>query len=138
MVRCFAAFAHPANVLAARCSRLQAYSKTQSSVHTFWNRVGACCRQSVLSKEMKLGLSMPALNTPFFTVLVDAAMEQAKSGGGSVVQTTNANRDASQQVTDLRSLINVGANTILAGVVNCAAISPPSTILRARTFLLSS
>lgn len=76
------------------------------------------------AEEMKLGLSMPTLNTPFFTVLVNAATEQAKSGGGSVVQTTNANRDASQQVTDFRNLINAGANTILAGVVDRAAIKP--------------
>lgn len=73
---------------------------------------------------LKLGLSMPTLNTPFFTVLVDAATTEAKSLGGSVVQTTNANRDASQQVTDFRNLINAGANAILAGVVDRAAIQP--------------
>ncbi|MCY1325920.1 Ribose import binding protein RbsB [compost metagenome] len=76
------------------------------------------------AETMKLGLSMPTLNTPFFTVLVNAATDQAKSTGGSVVQTTNANRDASQQVTDFRNLINAGANVILAGVVDRAAIKP--------------
>ncbi|MBB6469143.1 ribose transport system substrate-binding protein [Aminobacter lissarensis] len=73
---------------------------------------------------MKLGLSMPTLNTPFFTVLVNAATDEAKAAGGEVVQTTNANRDASQQVTDFRNLINAGANVILAGVVDRAAIKP--------------
>ncbi|MGO7485367.1 sugar ABC transporter substrate-binding protein [Rhizobium ruizarguesonis] len=76
------------------------------------------------AETMKLGLSMPTLNTPFFTVLVNAATEQAKSSGGDVVQTTNANRDASQQVTDFRNLINAGSNVILAGVVDRAAIKP--------------
>ncbi|NTE12506.1 sugar ABC transporter substrate-binding protein, partial [Agrobacterium tumefaciens] len=79
---------------------------------------------SSYAETMKLGLSMPTLNTPFFTVLINAATEQAKSGGGNVVQTTNANRDASQQVTDFRNLINAGANVILAGVVDRAAIKP--------------
>lgn len=32
---------------------------------------------------MKLGLSMPTLNTPFFTVLVDAATSEAKAVGGA-------------------------------------------------------
>ncbi|MGO7624022.1 hypothetical protein ACC687_38495, partial [Rhizobium ruizarguesonis] len=61
---------------------------------------------------------MPTLNTPFFTVLLNASTEQAKSSGGDLVQTTNANLDASQQVTDFRNLINAGSNVILAGVVD--------------------
>jgi ribose transport system substrate-binding protein len=73
---------------------------------------------------LKLGMSMPTLNTPFFTVLVAAATAEAEALGGSVVQTTNANRDASQQVTDFRNLISAGANAILAGVVDRAAIQP--------------
>jgi len=79
---------------------------------------------SAADPTMKLGLSMPTLNTPFFTVLVNAATAEAKAVNGSVVQTTNANRDASQQVTDFRNLISAGANAILAGVVDRAAIKP--------------
>ncbi|TIM79484.1 MAG: sugar ABC transporter substrate-binding protein [Mesorhizobium sp.] len=82
--------------------------------------------------ELKLGLSMPTLNTPFFTVLVNAASAEATSLGGSVVQTTNANRDASQQVTDFRNLINAGANAILAGVVDRAAIGPALDYAKSR------
>lgn len=81
---------------------------------------------------MKLGLSMPTLNTPFFTVLVDSATSEAKALGGSVVQVTNANRDASQQVTDFRNLINAGANAILAGVVDRAAIKPALDYAKSR------
>jgi ribose transport system substrate-binding protein len=76
------------------------------------------------AEAMKLGLSMPTLNTPFFTVLVKAATAEAEKVGGTVVQTTNANRDASQQVNAFRNLINAGANVILAGVVDRAAIKP--------------
>jgi ribose transport system substrate-binding protein len=81
---------------------------------------------TVLAQDatLKLGMSMPTLNTPFFTVLISAATAETVSLGGSVVQTTNANRDASQQVTDFRNLINAGANAILAGVVDRAAIQP--------------
>jgi ribose transport system substrate-binding protein len=82
--------------------------------------------------ELKLGLSMPTLNTPFFTVLVNAASAETTSLGGSVVQTTNANRDASQQVTDFRNLINAGANAILAGVVDRAAIGPALDYAKSR------
>ena len=81
---------------------------------------------------MKLGLSMPTLNTPFFTVLVNAATAEAKAVGGNVVQATNANRDASQQVTDFRNLINAGANAILAGVVDRAAIKPALDYAKSR------
>lgn len=81
---------------------------------------------------LKLGLSMPTLNTPFFTVLVSAATTETANLGGSVVQTTNANRDASQQVTDFRNLINAGANAILAGVVDRAAIQPALDYAKSR------
>jgi ribose transport system substrate-binding protein len=81
---------------------------------------------------MKLGLSMPTLNTPFFTVLINAAANEARATGGSVVQTTNANRDASQQVTDFRNVINAGANAILAGVVDRAAIKPALDFAKSR------
>ncbi len=76
------------------------------------------------SKPIKLGLSMPTLNTPFFTVLVAAAKAEARADGGKIVETINANRDASQQVTDFHYLIDSGANAILAGVVDRAAIKP--------------
>ncbi|MES5100050.1 substrate-binding domain-containing protein [Agrobacterium sp. BA1120] len=55
---------------------------------------------------------------------MNAATDQAKSSSGSVVQPMNANRDASQQVTDFRNQINVGVNTILASFVDGAAIKP--------------
>ena len=81
---------------------------------------------------LNLGLSMPTLNTPFFTVLVKAATDEAEALGGSVVQATNANRDASQQVTDFRNLINAGANAILAGVVDRASIQPALDYAKSR------
>jgi ribose transport system substrate-binding protein len=67
---------------------------------------------------------MPALDTPFFSVLVKDATTSAEAAGGSVVQTTNANRDAGQQVTDFRNLITAGANAIMAGIVDTKAIKP--------------
>ena len=96
--------------------------------------LGALMATGALAQEtsLKLGLSMPTLNTPFFTVLVGAATAEAESLGGSVVQTTNANRDASQQVTDFRNLINSGANAILAGVVDRAAIQPALDYAKSR------
>ncbi|MFE5563395.1 sugar ABC transporter substrate-binding protein [Amycolatopsis japonica] len=75
-------------------------------------------------QPLKLGLSLPALDTPFFSVLVADATAAAQAAGGSVVQTTNANRDSGQQVTDFRNLITAGANAIMAGVVDTKAIKP--------------
>jgi len=84
----------------------------------------ACGSSTAECKELKLGLSMPTLNTPFFTVLVKAATSDARSLGGEVVQATNANRDAGQQITDFGNLSTAGANAILSGVVDRAAIKP--------------
>jgi ribose transport system substrate-binding protein len=75
-------------------------------------------------QPLKLGLSLPALDTPFFSVLVKDATAAAEASGGSVVQTTNANRDSGQQVTDFRNLITAGANAIMAGIVDTKAIKP--------------
>ena len=73
---------------------------------------------------LKLGLSMPALDTPFFSVLIQEATAAAQAAGGTVVQTTNANRDSGQQVTDIRNLITAGANAIIAGIADRKAIQP--------------
>jgi ribose transport system substrate-binding protein len=75
-------------------------------------------------QPLKLGLSMPALDTPFFSVLVAEATAATKAAGGTVVQTTNANRDSGQQVTDIRNLITAGANAIMAGIADRKAIQP--------------
>ena len=73
---------------------------------------------------LKLGLSLPALDTPFFSVLGKEAKAAAEAAGGSLIQTTNAKRDSGQQVTDFRDLITGGANAIMAGVVDTKAIKP--------------
>jgi ribose transport system substrate-binding protein len=73
---------------------------------------------------VRLGLSVPALDTPFFSALIDGATQAAEDTGGEVVQTANAGRDSGQQVTDFRNLITAGANTIMAGVVDREAIQP--------------
>ena len=73
---------------------------------------------------LKLGLSMPALDTPFFSVLIKEATAAAQAAGGTVVQTTNANRDSGQQVTDIRNLVTAGANAIIAGIADRKAIQP--------------
>ncbi|MGV9865465.1 sugar ABC transporter substrate-binding protein [Rhodococcus koreensis] len=73
---------------------------------------------------LAIGISVPALDTPFFSVLIDSATQAAEQSGGQVVQTTNANRNSGQQVTDIRNLITAGANAIMAGVVDRDAIKP--------------
>lgn len=73
---------------------------------------------------LRLGISVPALDTPFFSALIDGATQAAEDAGGEVVQTANAGRDSGQQVTDFRNLITAGANAIMAGVVDREAIQP--------------
>jgi len=87
--------------------------------------LSACDRGSASDDgTLKLGISVPTLDTPFFTVLINSAKAEAKAQGGSVLQTANAKRDSGQQVTDFRNLITAGANVILAGVVDREAIKP--------------
>jgi ribose transport system substrate-binding protein len=89
--------------------------------------ITACANRGVApgdKSQLRLGISVPTLDTPFFSVLIDNAEAEAKAVGGSVVQTANAERDSGKQVTDFRNLITAGANVILAGVVDREAIKP--------------
>jgi ribose transport system substrate-binding protein len=76
------------------------------------------------SGPLAVGMSLPALDTPFFSVLIDHTKKAAADAGGSVIQTANATRSSGQQFTDIRNLITAGANVIMAGVVDTAAIKP--------------
>jgi ribose transport system substrate-binding protein len=73
---------------------------------------------------VQLGLSVPFLTTPFFAVLDSYVKSEVEQQGISMLQTTNANQDAGKQLTDVRSLISLGATGILAGVVDNKAIKP--------------
>ncbi len=117
---------HPRTLTTARGRRLAAICLSVALIGgaTACSATGPTAAGAAKGSKMQLGLSMPTLNTPFFTVLVKEATVQAKAHGGKVVQTTNANRDASQQVNDFRNLIAAGANVILAGVVDRSAIQP--------------
>lgn len=74
--------------------------------------------------ELKLGLSIPFLTTPFFAVLDSYVKSEVKSQGVTMLNTTNANQDAGKQLTDVRSLVGSGATGVLAGVVDNKAIKP--------------
>lgn len=81
---------------------------------------------SGLSKDdqLKIGVSVAALDSPFFGVMIDNVRSAAENEGASVVQVTNAARDPGQQVTDIRNLITAGANSIIVSVVDPKAIQP--------------
>jgi ribose transport system substrate-binding protein len=74
--------------------------------------------------QLNLGLSIPFLTTPFFAVLVSYVKQDVKKLGAQALEPTNANQDAGKQLTDVNSLINAGANGILAGLVDNKAIAP--------------
>jgi ribose transport system substrate-binding protein len=74
--------------------------------------------------DLNLGLSIPFLSTPFFAVLVSYVEQDVKAIGAKQLEPTNANQDAGKQLTDVNSLINAGANGILAGLVDNRAIGP--------------
>lgn len=76
------------------------------------------------SGQLKLGLSVPFLTTPFFAVLDTYVRSEVSSQGVSMLETTNANQDAGKQLTDVRSLVSLGATGIVAGVVDNKAIKP--------------
>lgn len=76
------------------------------------------------SAKLNLGLSIPFLTTPFFVVMETFTRQDVNKLGAKMVQPTNANQDAGRQITDVHTLIDTGANGILAGVVDNKAIIP--------------
>jgi ABC-type sugar transport system substrate-binding protein len=74
--------------------------------------------------EFTLGLSTPFLSTPFFVVMNDLVEREAQQRGIPMLEPTNANQDAGKQITDVRNLIDAGAEGILAGLVDAGAIAP--------------
>ena len=73
---------------------------------------------------LNLGLSIPFLTTPFFVVMETFTRRDISQQHAKMVQPTNANQDAGRQITDVHTLIDTGANGILAGVVDNKAIIP--------------
>jgi ribose transport system substrate-binding protein len=74
--------------------------------------------------NLKLGLSIPFLSTPFFVVMTDQVRSETKADGIEMLQPTNADQDPGQQITDVRTLIDQGATGILAALVDAGAIGP--------------
>jgi ribose transport system substrate-binding protein len=76
------------------------------------------------SGDLKLGLSIPFLSTPFFVVMTDQVRSETDALGIDMLEPTNADQDAGQQITDVRTLIDQGATGILAALVDAGAIGP--------------
>jgi ribose transport system substrate-binding protein len=76
------------------------------------------------SGDLKLGLSIPFLSTPFFVVMTDQVRSETDALGIDMLEPTNADQDAGQQITDVRTLIDQGATGLLAALVDAGAIGP--------------
>jgi ribose transport system substrate-binding protein len=74
--------------------------------------------------DLKLGLSIPFLSTPFFVVMTDQVRSETEAAGIEMLEPTNADQDSGQQITDVRTLIDQGATGILAALVDAGAIGP--------------
>ncbi len=60
-----------------------------------------------------MGYSAPFLTDPFQAVLQNATVDEAERLGLETLAPTNANQDVGQQITDVRNLINTGAEGLI-------------------------
>jgi ABC-type sugar transport system substrate-binding protein len=74
--------------------------------------------------SLKAGYSAPFLTDPFQAVLQNQTVSAADSAGIDMLQPTNANQDAGQQVTDVRNLVTGGATGLIVVPVDSKAIIP--------------
>jgi ribose transport system substrate-binding protein len=73
--------------------------------------------------SIKLGYSQPAVD-PYQSAESKGVIEQYKKLGYSYLPATNANGSASQQLTDVETLVNQGAKGIVMSVLDAQAIVP--------------
>lgn len=75
------------------------------------------------SNEPTLGYSQPHTD-PFQNAEQQGVIRRFKAQGYAVLPATNANRNAAQQITDIRTLINRGADGLVISVGDANAIVP--------------
>jgi ribose transport system substrate-binding protein len=73
--------------------------------------------------SLKFGYSQPAVD-PYQNAESSGVIEQYKSLGYAYLPATNANGNASQQLTDVETLVNQGAKGIVMSVLDAQAIVP--------------
>ena len=74
------------------------------------------------SDSVKIGFSVSTSNNPFFVTLADAAKEQAKLSGASII-VVDAQDDASKQASDVEDLIQKGVDLIIINPVDSASVT---------------
>ena len=71
-----------------------------------------------------MGYSAPFLTDPFQAVLQNATVDEAERLGLETLAPTNANQDVGQQITDVRNLINTGAEGLIIVPTDSKGILP--------------
>jgi ribose transport system substrate-binding protein len=75
-------------------------------------------------ESFRMGYSAPFLTDPFQAVLQNETVEEAKRAGLDTLEPTNANQDVGQQITDIRNLVNGGAEGLIVVPTDSKAIIP--------------
>ncbi|RKF32250.1 sugar ABC transporter substrate-binding protein [Paraburkholderia fungorum] len=71
----------------------------------------------------RIGLDLPLLTSPFWQSYNNYLPTYAKEMGLAILAPVNSNGDPAQQITDMNSLLNLGAKGIVVGPLDSAAIS---------------
>lgn len=71
----------------------------------------------------KIGLDLPMLTSPFWEAYNNYLPVYAKKMGLAILAPVNSNGDPAQQITDMNTLLNLGAKGIVVGPLDSAAIS---------------
>lgn len=74
--------------------------------------------------QTTLGISMPFLSADFEVVLEQQLVSHAKQLGMKVLPPTNADMQSGQQITDVRNLVDEGANALIVIANDSKAIIP--------------
>jgi ribose transport system substrate-binding protein len=85
---------------------------------------GSAADSSGGGESLKAGYSAPFLTDPFQAVLQNQTVAAAEKAGIEMLEPTNANQDAGQQVTDVRNLVTGGATGLIVVPVDSQAIIP--------------
>jgi ribose transport system substrate-binding protein len=72
----------------------------------------------------RMGYSAPFLTDPFQAVLQNETIEEADRANLDTLEPTNANQDVGQQITDVRNLVNAGAEGLIVVPTDSKAIIP--------------
>jgi ribose transport system substrate-binding protein len=116
-LRTLSALVVVAAIILAACGSTQGTSSPSSSSSTSGNTLAP-------GANFKLGVSLTFNNTDFWTNYISYEAKFASQYNATLIGPLVANNDAAQQITDIHTLIQEGAQALIVNPVDSAAIAP--------------